>query len=276
MGAWGVVYIATNTITGEQYVGQTKQLPRVRFRAHEISARKPKTKFHRAIATTGYDKFQFEVVVSALTREALNELERTLIAEYLPVYNSTCGGAGRPRVVSDAEQMRMSAAAKQRWANPEWKEATVAAIRNAARSEVYKELGRNLGRTGKGARARWAGHTPTAVEPKDRSNAIAASWADPCVRARRMFGMTEANKRPEVRARRSVASSGRKISSEVVAVIARKKWKPVYCPELQFTFLSRSAAAQYMGVGRTAVSEALRHARKVAGEYTLREVGHRL
>ena len=37
MGAWGVVYIATNLITGEQYVGQTKQPPHVRFRAHEVS-----------------------------------------------------------------------------------------------------------------------------------------------------------------------------------------------------------------------------------------------
>jgi group I intron endonuclease len=276
MGAWGVVYVATNTLTGEQYVGQTKQPPHVRFRAHEVSSRSPKTEFHRAIAAIGYDKFCFEVVVSSLTREALNEAEKTLIADWQPVYNATRGGAGRPRTVSDTERMRMSESAKLRWSNPEWRDKTVASIRKAAASEAYKALGRGLGKTGAGAKARWGNHTPTPSTPKNRSASISASWADPDIRARRVAGLTKANSRPEVRAKRSMARRRQVMPANAIAASARKKWKPVYCPELQTTFLSRLAAAEYIGVGKTAISEALRHTRKVAGKYTLREVHHQL
>lgn len=276
MGAWGVVYIATNTITGEQYVGQTKQPPHVRFHAHEVSARKPVTKFHRAIADIGYDKFRFEVVASSLTREALNEAEKALIAEYSPVYNTTRGGAGRARVVTEAERARLSEAAKRRWADLEWRARTVQTMRELGAAGFFTEAGRKGGSTGCGARARWVGHTKAVKPSKDKAASIAASWSDPDVRARRLLGMSEANKRLDVRAKRSMATRGRVMSASSVAKTARSKWKPVYCPELSITFLSRSAAAEYIGVGKTAISEALRHTRKVAGEYTLREVGHRL
>jgi hypothetical protein len=69
---------------------------------------------------------------------------------------------------------------------------------------------------------------------------------------------------------------GRTQSPETIAAIAKTKWKPVYCPELQITFLSRLAAAEYINVGKSTVSEALRHNRMVAGKYTLQEVRHRL
>lgn len=276
MGAWGVVYIATNLITGDQYVGQTKQPPHVRFRAHEVSSRNPKTKFHRAVADTQYKNFYFEVVASAPTREGLNATEKTVIAQYSPTYNSTCGGAGRPRTVSDAERARLSEAAKKRWSNPVWRETAVASIRKAASDSCYVYYGRRVGKTGAGAKARWADHNKLEKQPKDRSASMIASWADPTVRDKRIQGIITSNKRPEVIARRIAASTGRKLSSKAIAASAKAKWKPVYCPELQISFLSRSAAASYIGVGKTAVSEAMRHNRKIAGAFTLREVCYQL
>lgn len=273
---YGSIYMATNTKTGEQYVGQTRQRASVRFYAHMISARKPKFRFAKALAEYGFENFTFEEVASCLSREALNEAEKAFIAEYTPIYNSTKGGAGRPRVVSDDERHRLSEAAKRRWADPEWREKTVASIRKAADTEAYRERGRSLGKTATGAEARWVGHAPTLHGVKDRSKSIAASWEDPAVRERRTRAIIEANKRSEVQARRSMASKGRKQPKSAIVASAKAKWKPVYCPELQVTFLSRLAAAEYIGVGKTAVSEALRHARKVAGKYTLREVCYRL
>jgi hypothetical protein len=276
MGAWGVVYIATNLITGEQYVGQTKQPPHVRFRAHEISSRNPKTKFHRAVADTQYVNFNFEVVASAPTRESLNVTEKTIIAQYTPIYNSTCGGAGRSRVVSDAERTRLSEAAKKRWASPVWREMTIASIRRATSGDRYVDYGRKVGKTGAGAKARWANHSKIEKQPKDRSASIAASWLNPEIRAKRTAGSIEASKRPEVIKCRRAASTGRKLSLSAIAASAKAKWKPVYCPELQISFLSRNAAAQYIGVGKSTVSEAMRHNRKIAGTFTLREVCYQL
>lgn len=276
MGAWGVVYVATNLITGDQYVGQTKQPPHIRFRAHEISSRTPTTKFHQAISSTGYDNFEFEVVASSFSREDLNATEKAVIAERKPTYNSTTGGAGRPRLVSDTERMRLSEASKHRWANPEWREKTTASIRKAAGTEAYRERGRNLGQTATGAKARWEFHTPKPKITKDRGHSISTSWGNPDVRERRLLGMLEANKRPDVRVKRSMAARGRTIPASSVAKVARSKWKPVYCPELQVTFLSRLATAEYIGVGKTTVSEALRRGHKIAGSYTVREVCHQL
>jgi len=276
VAAYGVVYMAANLLTGETYVGQTIQRPSARFYAHKIAAKNPKTVFHRAIATYGWENFEFSVVASCITREGLNLIERWLIEEHKPPYNRTKGGAGRPRDVSDLERQRLSKQAKARWADPEWRKRTMETITKNASLGVYTEPGRRGGLTGAGARGRWKNHVPESQPRKDRAASMAASWLDPCVRDRRLAGLHAANRKEEVRLRRSAASRGRVMAAAAVARMARKKWKPVYCPELQTTFLSCSAAAAYIGVGKSAVSEALRHARKLAGKYTLREVSHQL
>lgn len=274
--AFGIVYMATNLHTGERYVGQTRQKPSYRFCAHKAASRNPKSKFHIALSEYGRAAFFFEVVASANDAEGLNTTEKLIIGQYKPEYNATRGGAGRPRVVSIEERAAMSARAKARWADPIWKRNVTETMRKLGVSGVFTEAGRRGGKTGAGAKARWAGHNKVEKQPKNRSASIAASWVNPSIRARRIAGLMEANKRPEVRAKRSAATKGRKLPRQAIDASAKAKWKPVYCPELQVSFLSRGAAAEYIGVGKTAISEALRHARKVAGKYTLREVGHRL
>lgn len=272
MNIYGVIYLATNRLTGEQYVGQTKQRPEVRFRAHEAASRTPKTVFHRAIATTGYKNFTFLVLYVAFTMEALNDAEKTVIAEYAPVYNATKGGAGRPRAVTEAERAHLSEAAKRRWANPQWRERTVQRMRDLGAAGVFTEAGRKVGLTGCGAQARWDGHTKKVTPPKDKAAAIAASWTRDDVRARRLLGMSEANKRSDVRNRRSIASRGRKPPESAIAASAKAKWKPVYCPELQISFLSRKAAAEYMQVSRSAISQAVAKGCKVSNKYSITEI----
>lgn len=274
--AFGVVYTATNLHTGERYVGQTRQKPSYRFCAHKAASRNPKSKFHNAISEYGYATFFFEVVASAANAQGLNDVEKLIIGQYNPEYNATRGGAGRPRTVSIEERAAMSARAKARWADPLWRQNVTATMRKLGASGVFTEAGRRGGKTGVGAKTRWAGHTKTEKQPKNRSASMSASWGNPDVRARRISGLVEANKRPEVIARRSAASTGRKLSDCAIAASAKAKWKPVYCPELQVSFLSRSAAASYIGVHKTTVSEAIRHNRKIAGAFTLREVSHRL
>jgi hypothetical protein len=48
--AFGVIYVATNTVTGKQYVGLTRMSVAIRWAQHVGKARNPKTYFHRAIA----------------------------------------------------------------------------------------------------------------------------------------------------------------------------------------------------------------------------------
>jgi hypothetical protein len=53
---------------------------------------------------------------------------------------------------------------------------------------------------------------------------------------------------------------------------ARLKWKPVYCPQLEFSFLSRKAAAEHLGVLRTSISNAIKQKGVVAKMYTMESV----
>lgn len=53
---------------------------------------------------------------------------------------------------------------------------------------------------------------------------------------------------------------------------ARLKWKPVYCPQLECSFLSRKAAAEHLGVLRTSISNAIKQKGVVAKMYTMESV----
>jgi hypothetical protein len=98
------------------------------------------------------------------------------------------------------------------------------------------------------------------------------SWEDPGVREKRIEGLKKAFSKPDSRARRVQASTGRKFSREVVEKIARAKWKPLYCPEIQATFLCGKYAAEYFGVLHTSVSNAVKQKGKLLRKYSLEMV----
>jgi hypothetical protein len=103
----------------------------------------------------------------------------------------------------------------------------------------------------------------------DRAAVTRASWEVPDIREKRIKGLKLAAGTPEARARATALAVGRKHTPDTIANIARTKWKPVYCPELACSFLSMAAAADYLGVLRTSVSNAIKQKGRVLRQYSL-------
>lgn len=269
MNRYGSIYLATNSVTGEQYVGQTRQKLNTRIYAHKISAQKPKFKVNYAIHQYGFGNFVFEEIYVAFDRETLNIAEKAFIAELCPAYNMTKGGAGRPTTVSVEQRQQMSKNAKRRWADPEWRAKTVASIKAVSTTEKFKEgcrdrlRGRNL------SLIRWANHVKKVVDKKDLAQSIKQSWKNPEIRKRRVDGLKLAMQDPEVIAKKRQAAIGRVQSNETIQKIAQSKHKRIFCKEMNFVFFSQKDAATYFNVRRSAITESIKRKGKVRKEYTL-------
>ena len=100
-----IAYVITNSVTAKQYVGVTVRGLRRRWADHLRAARNgTRTALYAAMRKYGSETFTVEHVASALSREALPQLERLLISQFGTVaplgYNLTAGGdgvAGLPR-----------------------------------------------------------------------------------------------------------------------------------------------------------------------------------
>ena len=77
---------------------------------------------------------------------------------------------------------------------------------------------------------------------------------------------------PEVRAKMRDVKLGVKYSKESIDKTARSKWKPVYCKELEVSFLNQKFAAEYLGFAKSTITEALKRKGKVANKFTLNRV----
>jgi group I intron endonuclease len=274
MKRYGSIYVVTNTVTGEQYVGQTRQLALCRWKCHVNTARSKVAKKYRlaqAIATYGVETFLFAEVFTAFDADTLNNAEMQIIAELEPAYNIAKGGAGHRGVVPSAEvRKNRSDRLKRQWANPEWRQQQLEKIKEASSSLAARERGKRIAPIGNAAR--WAAHAKTQPVAKDRSAALRSSWKNPEIRQRRINGLKKALSDPNTLARYRAASIGRRHADSTKEAIARAKWKPVYCRELQCSFLSQKAAAEFLGVLKTSVSNAVRKKGRVAGKYTLEKV----
>ena len=158
---YGRVYCVTNKLTGEQYVGQTKRTVKKRWDAHwrtAICQKSRKAKFQHAIASYGKDAFEVQTVYEAFDEVALNDAEIAIIAYAAPAYNASLGGKGsRPVEYTDGRRAKLSAAAKLRWSNLEWREKTVASMRLANKTPEAIARGYAL-LAYKGLEKRWEGH----------------------------------------------------------------------------------------------------------------------
>lgn len=266
---YGVVYVATNNVTGEQYVGQTRQKFKMRVKAHEVSAKNPQFNFHKAINKFGFAAFYFEEVFYAFDKPALDYAEKQIICYLNPAYNMTKGGSGMPGPVNTETRVKRSEDAKRRWADPEWKAKTVASIKQASQDPDFKARCSLNAKSRNLAKVRWEGHEKKKRQPKNRAESIKRSWADTAIREKRVAGLKKALATPEARAKLSSASKGRVHSKPVLERIAKSKHKPVYCKELECTFLSQKHAAEHFGVRHTAITESMKRKGKVRGQYTL-------
>lgn len=269
---YGSIYVITNKHTGSQYVGQTIKSVARRWYAHCISAKNPKMQISLEIAKFGSNSFTVEEVFVAFDKEQLNAAEKQFILDIKPALNRTSGGAGTSRSLSQGECKKRSDAAKARWSNPEWRQKTVESIKVAAQTDAFRERGKTLNADKKGSIARWGNHVKKVKVPVNKSDLTRQQWQDPRIRQARIDGLKRVLAKQEVRERISKASTGRKQTRSVVEKIARAKWKPIYCKELEVTFLCQKYAAEFLGVLGTSVSNAVKSKGKVRNTYTLARV----
>lgn len=110
----GIIYVATCTVNGKVYVGQTIRSLDKRRIGHCSS--KSKWPFHNAIRKHGAEQFTWKILHSDVkTMEELNRLEISAIAAFDSMntergYNCMSGG-GQGGAASDATRAKMSAAA---------------------------------------------------------------------------------------------------------------------------------------------------------------------
>jgi hypothetical protein len=239
-------------------------------KSHFCAAKRRKFLIQVALDDFGEANFCVSEIFLALSKTDLDWAEKHFIAELKPKYNATAGGAGVPgRKTSCELRQKRSENAKKRWADFDWREKTVAALKKAHNTDEARERGRKLALSG-GVRRRWEGHVKQKREPADRSQAAKNVWA---VHGDKMrAALRESANRPEVKAKVSARMLGKVHPPEILARIARQKWKPVYCPQLQTTFLSRKFAAEYFDVVHSSISNALKNKSRVAGIYTFEEV----
>ena len=141
MKRFGVIYLATNLLTGEQYVGQTCESLRRRANNHKASIGAYKTKFALAMAQHGFHNFTFEEVFTAFTEEALHEAEKSIIASVKPTYNMTHGGSGLRGYTPSKETIaKQKATMRARLQDPairaKWSQAQIG--RKHPKEEVFK------------------------------------------------------------------------------------------------------------------------------------------
>jgi hypothetical protein len=258
------------------YVGQTVRSVQVRWRNHVATAMaQPKMKVSKAIAEIGVSSFCAEEVFVAFSKEALDWAERTLIASFSPLYNTAVGGAGMPGVKPRPEKVvAFLAAVDASRQDPIKREAWISKMKEYGRTPEAVARGKALQKH-PNYKSRWLGHTKKVAERKDRGAVVKAMWQDPETRQKILDGQARALAKPEVRARRAAASTGRKMPPASVEATRRAKFRPLYCPELACTFLSHMHAAAFFGVHRCTVGKGAKSGKKVRG-ITLREVRHEL
>jgi group I intron endonuclease len=114
-----LIYLVTNTVTNDKYVGKTtRRYLSNRWASHVHRAKSgASSALYDAMREFGVDAFRIAVLSRALNKEVLDKLERFWIKElgtnYPNGYNRTCGGSRGFRY-AEAARVKMSAAASGR------------------------------------------------------------------------------------------------------------------------------------------------------------------
>lgn len=95
----GIIYCATNILTGEVYIGQTNDFAK-RIKEHiryslQKHRREYKVKFHQAIREYGFSNFKWTILYAGIPEAYIDITERWTIANYNSFengYNSHVGG----------------------------------------------------------------------------------------------------------------------------------------------------------------------------------------
>jgi len=114
-----IVYLATNKITGKQYVGQTKMMLEKRIKAHRTHARQKSHHglFHEALREYGDGNFDWQILHICSSKGDLDRKEESSINEFNTMtpngYNTKDGALGGKH--SPESKKKMSEARKKYW-----------------------------------------------------------------------------------------------------------------------------------------------------------------
>lgn len=109
-----LVYMATNTVNGKQYVGATVGRLSVRRSGHKHDAFKKRpgcNLFHAALRKYGIDAFEWSIIADCASPDEMMEVEHRLVREIAPEYNLAEGGRSkrdRPHAVSRPDRSKRS------------------------------------------------------------------------------------------------------------------------------------------------------------------------
>lgn len=113
------IYMLTNMVTGEKYIGQSRDIvKRIYYHKHDAERNKP-MKISKAIAEYGMENFKSEILIECSLDE-LDKYEKDFIDKYNPEYNLNRGGRKSYiscRRLTDEEKEVCRQAAKKQWAD---------------------------------------------------------------------------------------------------------------------------------------------------------------
>lgn len=116
------VYCLTNNITGEKYIGVTKQKLYRRFKAGK--GYKPNTKINKAILKYGWINFRQEVLFTTDNKDLAGEMEKFFIKFYNTTekgYNNATGGFKgytQTEVITEEHRKNLSLSHKGKHSSP--------------------------------------------------------------------------------------------------------------------------------------------------------------
>jgi group I intron endonuclease len=244
MNAPATVYLVTNRINGDTYIGVTRFGIHRRWTQHKYtSSTCPKTYLHHAIAKYGKDNFFISEVISCLRIEYAKELEQQAIKQFKPVYNQTNGGevtVGR-RIPEEVKQRIIKAnTGKKR--TPE---------QNLRMSELKKQL--------------------YIDNPVFRNAAVERITAARLLvnEVKRIAAVKKSHESRvwsvESKAKLSASCIGRRYGKEIIDKSRIKKQKAVECIDLNCVFDSVLEAAEMTGVHFSSISRVCLGKRTKAG-----------
>jgi group I intron endonuclease len=166
----GIIYKITNKVNGKVYIGQTVQSLGDRWSKHKYECSHSKL-IRQAIKKYGIENLEIEEVCSALSREALDDLERHLISAFKCVtphgYNMTHGGDSG--LHTEQSRKNRSDSGRKYWSDPDKRKKHIEALQDPNRKAKISSS----------SKGRWS-------DPEYRarvSEAIRLGKADPAHRA---------------------------------------------------------------------------------------------
>jgi group I intron endonuclease len=238
----GVIYVATNTVTGSQYVGLTRMGVAVRWAQHVAKSKNPKTHFHRAIAKHGSAAFDVAEYASAICQDFLASLERDVILQLSPAYNQTGGGEvtfGRKYDDAAKEKIRLANIGRNWTAEQKQRMSDLKCAQYVADPELAKASAERL------KEARHLGESVRVVSVKESSK-------------NRVWSV-------ESKAKLSASCMGRKYGKDIITKMAASKKRKVFCVQTGAVYDCAADAAAVISAHKASVSAACKHGRKVYG-----------